>query len=223
MGGWMGKTHVTGRRHQTNRPLHSPPPVRPPTPHPTQPQTFHGTHYRPDNAHLYIVGDVDVTLAEDLIRKYFGHLEAGADTAASRQALSLKLQSRHFPPVTHDWSGGRFDQYAGAGLPASLKAMGRVEEGESRALRPRIFQHENIQVGWPGRVDLAAESSCLAVTDTKPNVPRVDRSLALTPPSQKPNANDCLCPPPPTRLSPSTSSPSGPSRPCRPWRTTAAP
>lgn len=83
----------------------------------------------------------------DLIRKYFGHLEAGADTAASRQALTLKLQSRHFPPVTHNWSGGRFDKYAGAALPATLKDMGKVEEGEHAALRPRIFQHENIQVG----------------------------------------------------------------------------
>lgn len=40
-------------------------------------QTFHRTHYRPDNAHLYIVGDVDVAQAEELIKKYFGHLESG--------------------------------------------------------------------------------------------------------------------------------------------------
>lgn len=133
-----------------------PPPSLPNTP-PTTPkqqttpphhhQTFHRTHYRPDNAHLYIVGDVDVAQAEELIRKYFGHLEAGADTAASRQALTLKLQSRHFPPVTHNWSGGRFDKFATASLPPALKDMGKVGAGEApQPLRPRIFQHENIQV-----------------------------------------------------------------------------
>jgi hypothetical protein len=132
------------------------------------PQTFHRTHYRPDNAHLYIVGDVDVAQAEDLIRKYFGHLESAAPPAVKvrrersrfsghqggsacrmvdkvvdlvvlwsplqgwltyscrrllmvllgteltrpgsltphallslEQDVTLKLQSRHFPPVTH--------------------------------------------------------------------------------------------------------------------------
>ena len=133
-------------------------------------KTFHRTHYRPDNAHLYIVGDVDVGQAEEMIRKYFGHLEPGGGREGGKEALTLKLQSRHFPPVTHYFSGGRFDRFAEAALPAELKALGhpmkKEEEGAAavaavpaaavataagglaaapRSLTPRIFQHENIQ------------------------------------------------------------------------------
>ena len=105
-------------------------------------QAFHRTHYRPDNAHLYIVGDVDVGQAEEMIRKYFGHLESGG--GPSKEAQTLKLQSRHFPPVTHYFSGGRFDRFAKESLPESLRTLG---QGTTRTLKPRIFQHENIQVG----------------------------------------------------------------------------
>jgi len=119
---------------------------------------------------LYIVGDVDVGQAEEMIRKYFGHLEPGGGREGGKEALTLKLQSRHFPPVTHYFSGGRFDRFAEAALPAELKALGhpmkKEEEGAAavaavpaaavataagglaaapRSLTPRIFQHENIQ------------------------------------------------------------------------------
>jgi len=119
---------------------------------------------------LYIVGDVDVGQAEEMIRKYFGHLEPGGGREGGKEALTLKLQSRHFPPVTHFFSGGRFDRFAEAALPAELKALGhpmKKEEEEAaavaavpaaavataagglaaapRSLTPRIFQHENIQ------------------------------------------------------------------------------
>jgi hypothetical protein len=59
-------------------------------------QAFHRTHYRPDNAHLYIVGDVDVDQAEDLIRKYFGHLESPTVAQPHKQVSS----SRHRPFIT---------------------------------------------------------------------------------------------------------------------------
>lgn len=117
-------------------------------------KAFHRTHYRPDNAHLYIVGDVDVGQAEEMIRKYFGHLEAGG---REQEPPTLKLQSRHFPPVTHYFSGGKFDRFADASLPAELKTFGRsprtseesvsdkADGNAARDLTPRIFQHENIQ------------------------------------------------------------------------------
>lgn len=55
-------------------------------------QTFHRTHYRPDNAHLYIVGDVDVDQAEDLIRKYFGHLESPTVPNAQKPVRHFMLE-----------------------------------------------------------------------------------------------------------------------------------
>lgn len=38
-------------------------------------KAYHGAHYRPNNAHLYVIGDVDTDDAETLIDKIFGHLE----------------------------------------------------------------------------------------------------------------------------------------------------
>lgn len=54
-------------------------------------QTFHRTHYRPDNAHLYIVGDVNVEQAEELIKKYFGHLESPPQPGLNQ----VRGQARH--------------------------------------------------------------------------------------------------------------------------------
>jgi hypothetical protein len=57
--------------------------------------------------------------------------------------MSLKSQSRHFPPVAHYFSGGRFDRFAMQSLPEPLRTLG---QDAPRKLTPRIFQHENIQV-----------------------------------------------------------------------------
>jgi hypothetical protein len=62
------------------------------------------------------------------------------------QEMTLKLQSRHFPPVAHHFSGGRFDRFALESLPEPLRMLG---QDAPRKLTPRIFQHENIQVGGP--------------------------------------------------------------------------
>lgn len=59
------------------------------------------------------------------------------------QEVTLKRQSRHFPPVAHHFSGGRFDRFAMQSLPESLRTLG---QDAPRKLTPRIFQHENIQV-----------------------------------------------------------------------------
>ena len=133
---------------------------------------FHATHYTPDNAHLYIVGDFDTSSAKEYIQKHFGHL-APSNQNAKRKRETLKLMSRHFPPVTHHWTGGYWDKYT-AKLPQHLKDGGGYgepfvvnsidsEEAKDfdakkydlvasptgmkkiRKLQPHIFQHENIQ------------------------------------------------------------------------------
>lgn len=60
--------------------------------------------------------------------------------------MTLKSQSRHFPPVAHYFSGGRFDRFAMQSLPEPLRTLG---QDAPRKLTPRIFQHENIQVRAP--------------------------------------------------------------------------
>jgi predicted Zn-dependent peptidase len=87
-----------------------------------QVRTWHRTQYRPDNVLLYLVGDVDATLAAPLIASKFGHLsavtqaadlplhnfewrtEASALASAILEQDSVKArQSWHYPPVVHDW------------------------------------------------------------------------------------------------------------------------
>ena len=76
-------------------------------------QRYHATHYRPDNAVLYLVGDLGDQSAAvlGLIRDKFGPL--APLPAAERQALeasgefprpSMKEVHRHYPPVAHRWS-----------------------------------------------------------------------------------------------------------------------
>ena len=82
-------------------------------------RTWHRTHYRPDNVLLYLVGDVSIEEAENIIAEKFGSI------TAEKQASEMKIpeikeeagkladavvggtvksgQSWHYPPVRHDW------------------------------------------------------------------------------------------------------------------------
>jgi len=74
-------------------------------------QEFHRAHYRPNNAHLYVIGDVDPELAEALVHKMFSHLEARpAPEYAAEEEMefpNLKTQNPFFPPINHYWSGSK--------------------------------------------------------------------------------------------------------------------
>jgi len=78
---------------------------------------FHEAHYRPDNALLYVVGDVSPAVVVDAIQQAFGDLPARRPAPAG--SVSMKTQSRHFPPILHSWSGGRND--ASSDVPSSLE------------------------------------------------------------------------------------------------------
>lgn len=82
-------------------------------------QTWHRTHYRPDNVLLYIVGDLDEMDVEATIMDKFGHLsaekqgsqiklvdlkvEASQLADAIVSATMKQAQSWHYPPVRHDF------------------------------------------------------------------------------------------------------------------------
>jgi len=78
---------------------------------PQQVQAYHDAHYRPNNAHLYVIGDLDPDEADDMIGKMFSHLpardppkylpEEGVDD------VTLKQTNPFFPPINHEWMGGR--------------------------------------------------------------------------------------------------------------------
>mmetsp|Transcript_27617 Transcript_27617/g.35886 ORF Transcript_27617/g.35886 Transcript_27617/m.35886 type:complete len:1126 (-) Transcript_27617:270-3647(-) len=80
---------------------------------------FHGSHYRPDNVMLYCIGDLDTADCEEQIRKLFSHLSAPPRPPVP---ITLKEQSRHFPPITHRWT-----------------------DANSTPVAPKMFHHELLQ------------------------------------------------------------------------------
>lgn len=87
-------------------------------------QLYHDTHYRPDNAILFVVGDVDVQYTIDTIQQKFGGLRPKLDSrkflreTGEFPEVSMRDVSQHFPPVTHQWSCSA--QKAAAFVPKSL-------------------------------------------------------------------------------------------------------
>jgi len=72
-------------------------------------KAYHRAHYRPNNAHLYVIGDVDTDEAEEMIARVFGHLENGpAQVYPPEEEMAypnLKQENRFLPPVVHEWLG----------------------------------------------------------------------------------------------------------------------
>ncbi|KAJ8608166.1 hypothetical protein CTAYLR_010305 [Chrysophaeum taylorii] len=89
---------------------------------------FHGSHYRPDNALLYVVGDVSPDEVVAAIRNAFGDVPKRSAPEAL-PPLSLKAQSRHFPPILHAWSGGRADGGSDVPLSSSRNTLERAKKG----------------------------------------------------------------------------------------------
>jgi hypothetical protein len=68
---------------------------------------FYRSHYRPQNAKLYLSGNFDPNIAEELISKKLGTISNPCLSLSPSPplGLSLKLVNRHFPPVVHRWTG----------------------------------------------------------------------------------------------------------------------
>ena len=119
---------------------------------------FHSEHYRPDNALLYVVGDVKADDVELAIRTAFD----GVPKASTNPVPPcLKAQSRHFPPIVHEWSGGRFDQTSAVPLDGE-RVLEMTDDQKNEYLLPldvpavphpvtgvpvraHVFQHELLQ------------------------------------------------------------------------------
>ena len=119
-------------------------------------QQYHDTHYRPDNAILYVVGDVNPLEVEQTIEEKFGPLKPKFDaeeflkSTGEYPKVSMRDLSPHFPPVVHDWTTRDADtkrhlpeDHVGAQDLAVL-----VEEelnANDPVPVPTIFQHELMQ------------------------------------------------------------------------------
>ena len=96
---------------------------------PEQVKQYHKAHYRPNNAHLYVIGDINAVEAEDLIGKMFSELPArDPPTYLPEEGVddvNLKQVNSFFPPINHEWMGSRV-------------------HGEDEH-RVHVFQHELMQ------------------------------------------------------------------------------
>jgi predicted Zn-dependent peptidase len=111
---------------------------------------FYNTYYRPNNATLVIVGDLDEQEAESMIRKYFGPLERGArlpsehieqeppQTAKRVVKLDLNVALPAFVEGYHMPADGTPDAY-----PLRL-ASNILSEGESSRIYRRLVYEKQI-------------------------------------------------------------------------------
>ncbi len=98
---------------------------------------FISTHYRPDNAMLYVLGDITPEKVEKQIQETFSHLRPGKKERSSSILRTLKSQSVHYPPVSHRWCGGRITS------SISLPVMKTVDDKPMGT--PRLFHHPLVQ------------------------------------------------------------------------------
>jgi zinc protease len=66
-------------------------------------QEFHATYYKPNNATLVIVGDIDVELTQKLVQAYFGDIPAGEALAPITEQYPLPEE---FPALRTDEASG---------------------------------------------------------------------------------------------------------------------
>jgi hypothetical protein len=118
-------------------------------------QRYHQTHYRPDNAILFVVGDVDIPFTIETIKQKFGGLAPKLDApkllkeSGEFPDVSLRAVSRHFPPVVHRWScpqpvaDALVSPALGVVTPPPLPADQLAHGG--LLPRPQMFNHELLQ------------------------------------------------------------------------------
>lgn len=118
-------------------------------------QLYHNTHYRPDNVILYIVGDVEIESTIKIIRQKFGNLVPKIDAAKLLRESgefpesSMRMVSRHFPPVIHRWScpESKVDAFVPPELQLTVPPplTGNQKMVDGMIPTPRIFSHELLQ------------------------------------------------------------------------------
>ncbi len=109
------------------------------------------TGYRPDNATLALVGNLDVGRTRALIEKYFGPIVSPAVARASLHAPAPRLCGAHRLEVSH---GGIFGHFLRVTWPLSAAADAR--ESASRAVLVQLLQRKLHRVLVEGGADVAS-------------------------------------------------------------------
>lgn len=94
-------------------------------------QLYHRLHYRPDNAKLFIVGDIDsvrgtydeVNAGLGDITPYYSEEERIQILSREYPPKSMATVRRNFPPLVHRWAVGNKDE-----IPDNFKDLSVVDE-----------------------------------------------------------------------------------------------
>ena len=123
-------------------------------------QQFHSTYYRPDNAHLIVVGDFDQAQLDRWVDKYFGKIEkpAGAiprvmetePTRTQEARFTKTAPNVPFPAVAISYLGPRSDD---ADIPTLRVAESILSNGESSRLYQSLVYKQ--QVAQEASFDIA--------------------------------------------------------------------
>jgi zinc protease len=114
-------------------------------------QKFHSTYYRPDNAHLIVVGDFDQPQLDAWVDKYFGRIAkpSGAIPRVTETEPARQQEARFtktapnvpFPAVAISYLGPRSDD---ADIPALRVAESILSNGDSSRLYQSLVYKQNI-------------------------------------------------------------------------------
>jgi len=123
-------------------------------------QFYHSTHYRPDNAILYVVGDIDTWETEKLIELKFGFLDSKIESEKMLQdtrefpSKTMHMVNPHFPPVVHDWSCDKKTAESMTNLPKEMNYfddsklfsdMNSINRDGFVFPAPVLYKHELLQ------------------------------------------------------------------------------
>ena len=131
-------------------------------------QAFYDTYYRPNNATLVIVGDVDEAVVRNAVDRNFGSLERGGavtrnypieppQTAARHTTLTLDVNlpviagGYHIPGASHP------------DIPALEVLATILSAGESSRMNQRLVRRDKLAVGAGGAADVMEQSGLFIV------------------------------------------------------------
>jgi zinc protease len=134
-------------------------------------QKFHSTYYRPDNAHLIVVGDFDQAQLDAWVDKYFGRIAkpSGANPRVTETEPARTKEMRYaktapnvpFPAVAITYLGPKSDD---PDIPALRIAESILSNGESSRLYQSLVYKQNIAQEATFGLDNRVEGGTLELT-----------------------------------------------------------
>lgn len=143
---------------------------------------FHSTFYRPNNAALSIVGNIDKRKAESEIRKYFETIPTGNDITPLPLPKPLEKKSvvQNFESSLAEWPGFHLGYKIASPFTDYFYPLTVVEyillRGKTSRLYKRLIKKDRIAFNLSGGIERRKDLACLKIFVVNNNFMMVDRS-----------------------------------------------